>query len=105
MLMCWPGNSLERATVMGQRRRAMPKQPTYPNPIELNGQRLQGSLGVAQYGSEGSIALTAKGTEAGMEVVSVMAGGPAAIAGLLPGDIIVSMDGASAKGLKTAEGL
>jgi membrane-associated protease RseP (regulator of RpoE activity) len=81
------------------------QQPTYLNPIELDGQRLQGSYGVAQYGSDGSIALTAKGTEAGIEVVSVMAGGPAAIAGLLPGDIIVSMDGASAKGLGTIEGL
>jgi hypothetical protein len=75
------------------------QQPTYLDPVEMKDQRLQGSCNVAQHGSDGTIGIVAKGTPTGIEVQSVMPGGPAATAGLLPADIIVSVDGTSVRGL------
>ena len=80
------------------------QQPTYLAPIELRGQTFQGAA-ISRHDEDGSIAIAAKGTAAGIEVVTVVPGGPAAIAGVLPGDIIVSIDGVAVKGLQTSEGL
>ncbi len=78
-------------------------QPTYLVPVEMKGQVLRGSVGVAQQENEGMIGINGNGTEDGYKVGTVTPGFPAAIAGVLPGDIIASMDGTSVKGLDTAE--
>ncbi len=77
------------------------QQPTYLLPVEMKGQTLRGSGSVAQHENDGVILINVKGTDAGLVVEAVTPGGPAASAGILPGDIIVSLDGASVKGLAT----
>lgn len=79
------------------------EQPTYLVPVEMKGQRLQGSVGVAQHENDGAIGVVSKGTEAGHRVETVRPGGPAATAGILTGDVVVALDGASVKGLDTSE--
>jgi len=79
------------------------QQPTFLVPVEMKGQWLRGSAGVEQRGNQGMIQINGKGTEAGYKIETVMPGGPAANGGILPGDVIVFMDGVSAKGLDTAE--
>ncbi len=79
------------------------QQPTYAGPIEMKGQSLMGSVAVAQHENEGMIGINGKGTDSGYKVETVIPGFPAAIAGILPGDIIASMDGTSTKELDTAE--
>jgi membrane-associated protease RseP (regulator of RpoE activity) len=54
-------------------------------------------------GCGGMIGISWLGTEAGMQVKAVTPGGPAASAGFLPGDVILSVDGSSVKGLDEAE--
>ena len=81
------------------------QQPTYLTPVELKGQSLRGSIAVAQHENDGMIGLNGKGTEAGYVVESTVPGGPAASAGILPGDTIVSLDWKSIKGLETSEAL
>lgn len=81
------------------------QQDTYIIPVEMKGQSLRGSIAVAQHGSEGMIGVNGKGTEAGYKVEIVTPGYPAASAGILPGDVIVAVDGTSVKGLDTSEAL
>src|SRR4029077_6663627 len=81
------------------------QQPTYITPVELKGQSLRGSIGVAQHENDGMIGINGKGTEAGLKVETVTPGAPAASAGILPGDIIVSLDGTSMKGAETSAAL
>jgi membrane-associated protease RseP (regulator of RpoE activity) len=78
---------------------------TYVTPVEMKGQYLRGSIAVAQHGNDGMIGINGKATEAGFKVEAVTPGYPAATAGILPGDIIVSLDGAPVKGLETSEAL
>src|SRR5271166_5601102 len=75
------------------------QQPTFLVPVEMNGQTLRGSVAVAQHENEGMIGINGNGTEDGYKVETVTLGFPAAIAGILPGDIITSMDGTSTKGM------
>jgi hypothetical protein len=79
------------------------QQPNYLIPVEMNGQVLRGSVGVAQHENEGMIGINGKGTEDGYKIETVTPGFPAAIAGVLSGDIVASMDGTSMKGLDTSE--
>jgi hypothetical protein len=51
------------------------------------------------------IGINGKGGEAGYRVDAVTPGFPAASAGILPGDLIVSVDGTSVKGVDTSEAL
>lgn len=81
------------------------QQDTYLTPVEMKGQWLRGSIAVAQHGNDGMIGVNGKGTEAGFKVETVAPGYPAVSAGILPGDVIVSVDGTSVKGLDTAEAL
>jgi len=81
------------------------QQPTFLVPVDMKHQWLRGSIAVAQYGDDGMIAISGKGTEAGYKVESVMPGGPAASAGILPGDVILSLDGTSVKGVDAADAL
>src|SRR5260370_1927120 len=81
------------------------QQQTFLVPVEMKDQMLSGSIAVAQHGDEGVIGMYGKGTEAGLKIESVMPGGPAASAGILPGDVILSVDGNSIKGVDTAEAL
>jgi|HubBroStandDraft_5_1064220.scaffolds.fasta_scaffold69004_1 membrane-associated protease RseP (regulator of RpoE activity) len=78
-------------------------QPTYLVPVQMKGQVLRGSAAVAQQENEGMIGINGKGTEDGYDIETVTPGFPAAIAGILPGDIIASIDGSSTKGLDTTE--
>ncbi len=77
--------------------------PTFLVPVEMKDQWLRGSTAVAQHENDGMIGITGKGTEAGYRVETVTPGGPAANAGILPGDVIVSIDGTSIRGLDAAE--
>jgi membrane-associated protease RseP (regulator of RpoE activity) len=79
------------------------QQPTYLVPVEMKGQVLRGSVAVAQHQNEGMIGVNGSGTEDGYKVETVTPGFPAAIAGILNGDIIVSVDGASIKGFDKME--
>lgn len=81
------------------------QQPTFLVPVEMNGQSLRGSVSVAQRENEGMIGINGKGTEDGYKVETVTPGFPAAIAGILPGDIIVCVDGTSIKGLDALDSL
>jgi hypothetical protein len=81
------------------------QQSTYLNPIEMKGQVLRGSIYVAEHGNDGMIGMNGKGTEGGLNVATVTPGWPAASAGILPGDIIRSIDGVSVKGLDAGEAL
>jgi len=79
------------------------QQPTYLVPVEMQGQSLRGSIGVAQHENEGMIGINGKGTGTGYKVETVTPGFPAATAGILPGDVIASMNGTSVIGLDTTE--
>jgi len=81
------------------------QQPTYVVPVEMRGQFLRGSAAIAQHENEGMIGINGKGTESGYKVETVTPRFPAAIAGILAGDIIVSLDGTSIKGVDTMEAL
>jgi len=71
----------------------------------MKDQWLRGSVAVAQHENDGMIGINGKGTEAGYKVETVMPGGPAASAGILPGDVVVALDGTSIKGLDASEAL
>ncbi len=77
------------------------QQPLYLDPVEMKGQTLINF----QRGGDGSIGMAAKATDAGLEILSVLPRGPAGGAGLLPGDIIVSIDGETVKGLTPYEAI
>jgi hypothetical protein len=81
------------------------QQPTFLTPIDMQGQWLRGSVAVTQHENDGMIGINGKGTEAGYKIETVTPGFPAANAGILPGDVIVSLDGASVKGLDATEAL
>jgi membrane-associated protease RseP (regulator of RpoE activity) len=81
------------------------QQPTFLTPVDMKGQWLRGSAGVAQHENDGMIGINGKGTEAGYRIESVTPGFPAANAGILAGDVVVALDGTSIKGLDTAEAL
>ena len=81
------------------------EQPTFLIPLDMKDQWLRGSVAVAQHENDGMIGINGRGTEAGYKVETVTPGGPAANAGILPGDVIVSLDGTSIKGLDTLEAL
>jgi len=74
-------------------------------PVEMKGQWFRGFVAVAQHENDGMIGINGRGTEAGYKVETVTPGAPAANAGILPGDVIVSLDGSSIKGLDTLEAL
>jgi S1-C subfamily serine protease len=61
----------------------------------MKGQWLRGSVAVAQHENDGMIGINGKGTGAGYKVETVMPGGPAANAGILPGDVVAALDGTS----------
>jgi hypothetical protein len=94
----WP-LVLSLALVAGGLLQAQEKSPTYLIPIEMKGQWLRGSVRVAQHENDGTIGAALKGTEAGHKIETVIPGGPAATAGMLAGDVVVALDGASIKGL------
>jgi hypothetical protein len=77
--------------------------PMFMVPVEMKDQSLRGSIAVAQHENEGMIGINGKGTEAGYKVEAVTAGGPASSAGILPGDVILSVDGTSIKGVDTSD--
>ena len=78
------------------------QQPTFLIPVELKGQTLRGSIAIAQHENEGMIGINGKGTEDGYKVEIVTPGFPAATAGVLPGDIVTSMDETPTNGLDSA---
>ena len=84
---------------------AWAQQITYITPVEIKGQFLRGSIAVAQHENDGMIGINGKGSEGGYKVDTVKPGFPGASAGILPGDVIVSVDGASVNGLDTSEAL
>jgi membrane-associated protease RseP (regulator of RpoE activity) len=75
------------------------QQPTFLIPIEMKGQSLRGSIGVVEHENEGVIGINGKATAAGYAVETATPGGPAAAAGILPGDVIVALDGTTTKNL------
>jgi membrane-associated protease RseP (regulator of RpoE activity) len=79
------------------------QQPNYVIPVEMKGQVLRGSVAVAQHENEGMIGINGKGTESGYKVETVTPGFPAAIAGILPGDVVASIDGEAVNGLDSSE--
>ena len=79
------------------------QQATFISPVEMKGQVARGSASVLLHGNEGSIGINGKGTETGYRVEVVVPGSPAANAGVLPGDTILSLDGISLKGQESAE--
>lgn len=79
------------------------QQPTFLSPVEMKGQFARGSAALLVHGNEGSIAINGKGIDTGYKVEVVVPGGPAANAGVLPGDIILSLDGIPVKGNESAE--
>jgi predicted metalloprotease with PDZ domain len=81
------------------------QQPTYLVPVEMQNQWLRGSVEVAEHGNDGVIGVNGIGTDQGYKVETIVSGGPAAKAGVAPGDIITSIDGASVKGIDTVEAL
>ena len=81
------------------------QQPTFLIPADMKDQWLRGPVAVAQHENDGMIGINGKGTEAGYKVDTVAPGGPAAHAGILPGDVVVALDGTSIKGLDTLEAL
>jgi len=85
--------------------RAQQPQPTFLIPVDMKDQWLRGPVAVAQHENDGMIGINGKGTEAGYKVDTVAPGGPAANAGILPGDVVVALDGTSIKGSDTLEAL
>ncbi|HVB59053.1 MAG TPA: PDZ domain-containing protein [Candidatus Acidoferrales bacterium] len=81
------------------------QQPTSLAPVEMKDQWLRGSIAVAQHENDGMIGINGKGTDAGYKIETVLPGGPAANAGILPGDVILSVDGTSVKGVGASEAL
>jgi hypothetical protein len=81
------------------------QQPTYILPVEMKGQIARGPAGISLHGNDGSIGINGKGSQDGFKVEVVVPGGPAANGGVLPGDIVLSFDGQSLKGLETSEAL
>jgi len=73
------------------------EQPTFLLPVEMKGQRLRGSIAVAQHENDPMAGVDGKNTEAGYKVESVSPGGPAQRAGIQPGDVILSADGSPMK--------
>jgi membrane-associated protease RseP (regulator of RpoE activity) len=81
------------------------QQPTYLLPVNMKDEWLRGSIAIAQHENDGMIGISGGETEAGYKVASVLPGGPGANAGILPGDVIVALDGAPTKGPDAAEAL
>jgi hypothetical protein len=81
------------------------EQPTYFIPIEMKGQRLQGSAEMAQHENDGTIGAKIQGTETGYKLETVVPGSPAATAGILAGDVVVAQDGVPTKGLDALEAI
>lgn len=81
------------------------QQPTFLTPVEMKGQWLRGSAEVAQHGNDGITGVNGTGSDLGYKIETVTPGGPAARAGVLPGDVITSIDGTSIKGIDTPEAL
>lgn len=79
------------------------QQPTFLAPVEMKGQWLRGSIGVAQHENDAMLGLSGKSTEAGYKVESVLPGGPAEHAGILAGDVVLSVDGSSIKGAEDSD--
>ena len=97
------GGLLQAQEKQAKEKQPQEKPPTYFNPVEMKGQWLQGSERVAQHENDGTIGVFSKDTEAGHKIQTVIPGGPAATAGILAGDVVVALDGASVKGLDTSE--
>jgi membrane-associated protease RseP (regulator of RpoE activity) len=93
----WTTIALALLVVCGLVVSSRAQQPNFLVPVELNGQTLRGSAGIAKIGNEGMIGIDGKLTETGYKVESVRPNLPAAIAGIQPGDIIVSLDGTPLK--------
>ncbi len=81
------------------------QQPTYLVPVEMQNQWLRGSAEVAEHGNDGAIGVNGIGTDLGYQVETIVSGGPAAKAGIAPGDTITSIDETSIKGMNTVEAL
>jgi membrane-associated protease RseP (regulator of RpoE activity) len=81
------------------------QEPTFLIPVEMKGQAVRGSAAVSLHGSDGSIGINGKAIETGYKVEVVVPGSPAANAGVLTGDTILSLDGTSLKGMETSEAL
>jgi membrane-associated protease RseP (regulator of RpoE activity) len=71
----------------------------------MKGQAVRGSAAVSLHGSDGSIGINGKAIETGYKVEVVVPGSPAANAGVLTGDTILSLDGTSLKGMETSDAL
>lgn len=84
---------------------ASAQQPTFLTPVEMNGQWLRGSAEVTEHGNDGMIGISVSSSDLGYKIETVTTGGPAAKAGILPGDVITSIDGASIKGIDTVQAL
>lgn len=81
------------------------QQPTFLTPVEMNGQWLRGSAEVTEHGNDGMIGVNGSSSDLGYRIETITPGGPAAKAGILAGDVITSIDGASIKGMNTVEAL
>lgn len=81
------------------------QQPTFLTPVEMNGQWLRGSAEVTEHGNDGMIGINGSSSDLGYKIETVTPGGPAARVGILPGDVITSIDGASIKGIDTVQAL
>jgi membrane-associated protease RseP (regulator of RpoE activity) len=81
------------------------QEPTYLIPVEMKGQTVRGAAAISMHGSDGSIGINGKVIETGYKVEVVVPGSPAANAGVLVGDTILSLDGTSLKGIETWEAL
>jgi hypothetical protein len=81
------------------------QEPTFLIPVEMKGQSVRGSAAISVHGSDGSIGINGKAIETGYKVEVVVPGGPAANAGVLTGDTILSLDGTSLRGADMSETL
>ena len=74
-------------------------------PLEMKGQLLRGSIAVAKRENEGTIGWDWISTDTGSKVRAVFPGEPAERAGILAGDVILSVGGYSIKDLDDLESL
>jgi PDZ domain len=79
------------------------QQPSYVVPIEMKNQTLVGSAWTDKHENDGTIGITSGSpTDAGFKVNAMLSGSPAVTAGILPGDMIVSVDDLNAFGLNAS---